>query len=382
MTPVLSLRIAWRFLRSSPGQSALIIGGIAVGIAVQIFVGSLITSLQASLVDQTIGSAPQITIRALDDGDPVAYSQRVQDVIASQPRISKRTVVPVRTATALYTEGTDSAPLNLIGGELAQLNGIYKLAERTAEGQASLRNDEILLGTEFAKKFDLSPGDSIVLSLQGGKSLRFTVAGIFDLGSAAFNERQAFVNGAIPQNVLGWANGEYTSIQMQLDEPFTSSEVAASMRSRLPGVEVSEWQAENADLLVALQSQGSSSYLIQTFVLVAIALGIASTLAIAAVQKTRQIGILKAMGLSDTRAGRIFLWQAIIMGGAGSASGVALAYFLLFGFSFSGASFSITPKLPFVLGSAAVGIGVALVSSIIPTRRTSKLDPIEVIQGG
>ncbi len=379
---MLALRIAWRFLRSSPAQSALIVGGIAVGIAVQIFVGSLITSLQASLVDQTIGSAPQITIRATDDGDPVVYSQRVRDVIASQAGVSKQTVVAVRNATALYTEGTDSAPLNLIGGELAQLNGIYKLAERTTDGVASLRSGEILLGAEFAKKFSLAPGDSVALALQGESRVTLTVTGIFDLGSAAFNERQAFVNGSVPQDVLRWSSTEYSAIQMQLDEPFSSAEVAAAMRSRLPGVEVSEWQAENADLLVALQSQGSSSYIIQTFVLVAIALGIASTLAIAAVQKTRQIGILKAMGLSDARAGRIFLWQAVLLGGTGAASGVALAYFLLFGFSFSGASFSIQPRLPFVLGSAAIGMGVALASSIIPTRRTSKLDPIEVIQGG
>ncbi|TLM98240.1 MAG: ABC transporter permease, partial [Actinobacteria bacterium] len=55
---MLSLRIAWRFLRSAPVQSALIAGGIAVGIATQIFVGSLIQSLQTSLIDQTIGSAP------------------------------------------------------------------------------------------------------------------------------------------------------------------------------------------------------------------------------------------------------------------------------------------------------------------------------------
>jgi lipoprotein-releasing system permease protein len=208
------------------------------------------------------------------------------------------------------------------------------------------------------------------------------VSGIFDLGSAAFNERQAFVAGSVVQSLLGWSSDEYSAVQTQLDEPFASAEVAADWRRQLPGVDVTEWQAENADLLVALQSQGSSSYIIQTFVLVAIALGIASTLAIAAVQKTRQIGILKAMGLSDGRSGRIFLWQAIILGGAGSTAGVALAYFLLWGFSFSGASFTITPEPAFVLGSAAVGIGVALASSIIPTRRTSKLDPIEVIQNG
>ncbi|MDZ4168675.1 MAG: ABC transporter permease [Coriobacteriia bacterium] len=379
---MLSLRIAWRFLRSSPVQSALIIGGIAVGIAVQVFVGSLITSLQASLVDQTIGSAPQITIKALDEGDPVVYSDRVEEVIAAQPEIDPKTVVPVRVASSLFTDGSDSAPLNLIGGTLAELEGIYKITERTTNGEASLRSTEIMVGEEFAEKFGVEPGDTITLAIQGGSRASFTVSGIFDLGAAAFNERQAFVNGSVPQSVLGWSSSEYSSVQMQLYEPFASAEVAAEMRTKLSGVTVSEWQAENADLLVALQSQGSSSYIIQTFVLVAIALGIASTLAIAAVQKTRQIGILKAMGLSDTRAGQIFLWQAILMGGTGSAAGVALAYFLLFGFSFSGASFTITPQPAFVLGSAAIGMGVALASSIIPTRRTSKLDPIEVIQGG
>jgi len=379
---VLSLRIAWRFLRSAPVQSLLIAGGIAVGIAVQIFVGSLITSLQASLVDQTIGSAPQVTLQAPTEGDPVRYSDKMQATVTTDPRVAAGSVAPVRFATSLYTDGSDSAPLNLIGGELRDLDGVYRVSERLVDGKASLRSTEILIGQEFAEKFGVEPGDSIALALQGGTRATFSVAGVFDLGAAAFNERQAFVNGDVPRALLGWSADEYSAVQTQLDEPFESAAVAADWRRELPGVEVVEWQAQNADLLVALQSQSSSSYLIQTFVLVAVALGIASTLAIAAVQKTRQIGILKAMGLSDSRSGRIFLWQAVIMGGVGSASGVALAYLLLFGFSFAGTTFTIEPQLPFVLGSAAVGVGVALASSIIPTRRTSKLDPIEVIQNG
>jgi len=115
---------------------------------------------------------------------------------------------------------------------------------------------------------------------------------------------------------------------------------------------------------------------------IAVALGIASTLAISAVQKTRQIGILKAMGLSDRRAGRIFLWQATLLGVGGSASGVALAYGLLALFALAPTTFTVEPQPLFVLGSFSVGVGVALASSIIPIRGTSKLDPIEVIQNG
>ena len=169
---------------------------------------------------------------------------------------------------------------------------------------------------------------------------------------------------------------------------FSSEQVAADLRAQpaLDGLTVTEWQAENADLLSALQSQSSSSYMIQFFVLVAVALGIASTLAISAVQKTRQIGILKAMGMRDRQSGRIFLWQALILGVSGAAVGVAAGLGLIALFTFLGRNseslFPITPQVGFVVISFVVGVLVAVVSSLIPSRRTSKLDPIEVIQGG
>jgi len=122
------------------------------------------------------------------------------------------------------------------------------------------------------------------------------------------------VSGAVPQNVLGWSNDQFTQIQLQLNQPYDSVRVADQWAQQLPGISVIEWQGQNKELLVGLTSQSMSSYMIQGFVLIAVALGIASTLAIAAVQKTRQIGILKAMGLSDSAAGQVFLWQAAVLG--------------------------------------------------------------------
>src|SRR5690606_23202967 len=148
------------------------------------------------------------------------------------------------------------------------------------------------------------------------------------------------------------------------------------------GVTVVDWQAENQELLSGLAAQSGSSLMIQAFVLVAVALGIASTLAISAVQKTRQIGILKAMGMTDAAAGRIFLLQALILGVIGVATWILLGYFLIWGFSFAPVDFSVRPSFTAIRVSAAIGVAVALASSVIPSRSTSKLDPIEVIQGG
>lgn len=376
----LPLLIAWRFLRSARTQSLLIVAGIAVGIAVQVFVGSLITSLQSSLIETTIGSSPQITIEAPSEGDPIRYTSRVRELIAADDRILQRSVVPVVQTTALVTDGSASAPIVLTGGDLTKLDGIYRITERTTAGATSLGPNEIMLGTDLAERLGVAPGSSVALVYPSGRRATFTLSGVFDLGSSAANERQAFARVEAVQSALGWSRDQYSQVQAQLVRPFSADVVAKDWRTRLAGLKVTEWKTRNADLLTALNSQSASSYLIQVFVLVAVALGIASTLAIAAVQKTRQIGILKAMGLSDRLAGRVFLIQSVMLGGTGALGGIALAFLLLFGFSFSGAPFTITPRWEFVVGSALVGVTVSMLSSLVPSRRTARLDPIEVIQ--
>jgi lipoprotein-releasing system permease protein len=383
---VLSLRIAARFLRTSPVQTGLIIGGIAVGIAVQIFVGSLITSLQASLLNSTIGSASHVTLVAVKDGDPVLYSSLVKKTVRSSPLV--KTVVPVRTVTAVFTKNTDNVPLSITGGELTNLDTIYKLTARTIRGTASLADGEVLIGRDFADKYGVGPGDRISLNIPKQAPVNLRVSGVFDLGSSAVNARAAFTGPGFAQRALGLSSDKYTAVQVQLTDPFESKNIAADWQGhlRVQAIKVDDWQVQNRDLLSALASQSSSSYMIQVFVLVAVALGIASTLAISAVQKTRQIGILKALGMSDSAAGSIFLWQASIMGVAGVVGGIALGLLLIAGFTLgtakSGAGFPIVPQPSFVAISAGIGLAVALLSSIIPTRRTTRLDPIEVIQNG
>ncbi len=383
---MLSLRIAVRFLRKSPAQSILIAAGIAVGIGVQVFLGSLITSLQTSLVEQTIGNSPQVIVQATNDGAALDYTAALQEAMKGEPQIT--TVVPTRSFSAIFKKGAESAPLQLIGGRLAQLDTIYDISGRLTSGTAQLGAQQVMVGKDFADTYGLKAGDTASFVLPDGKPAELAVSGVFDFGSAAANSSTAFVDGDYAAGVLGLGADQYTAVDSQVSDVFDSTTVAESLRSQpaLSGLKVTEWQAENADLLSALQSQSSSSYMIQFFVLVAVALGIASTLAISAVQKTRQIGILKAMGMKDRQSGRIFLWQAVILGVSGAAVGVAAGLALIALFTFLGRNstslFPITPQVGFVVISFVVGVLVAMVSSLIPSRRTSKLDPIEVIQGG
>ena len=381
---MLPLTIAWRFLRTSPVQSVLIVFGIAVGIAVQVFVGSLITSLQASLIQTTIGSSPHITLAAPKDGDPIAYTDLVKRVVSSTPNVSA--VVPTRSISALYVHDTDRVPLTIKGGDLATLNQIYRLRQRTVTGDPTLKQGQIVIGLDLAKKYALVPGDRMTITTGAGTQIALTVSAIVDLGSSAANLRQAFSGPELPRSELGYRADQFSAVEVQLTDPFLSKTIAPEWRTRLGNVKVSDWQVENKDLLTALNSQSASSYMIQVFVLVAVALGIASTLAISAVQKTKQIGILKALGMADGATATIFLWQSAMLGIVGTSLGVGLGFSLIAGFTFgtarSGSGFPIVAQPGFIAVSAGIGILVALLSAIIPTRKTAKLDPIEVIQNG
>lgn len=135
-----------------------------------------------------------------------------------------------------------------------------------------------------------------------------------------------------------------------------------------------------------MAGQSASSYMIQVFVLLAVLLGISSVLAISVVQKSKQIGILKAMGIKDKTASLIFLFQGLILGIIGSILGTILGISLTYIFSIFVKNPDGTPLVPFYLDYKFITISVliaiisATISALIPARKSSKLNPIEVIK--
>ena len=128
--------------------------------------------------------------------------------------------------------------------------------------------------------------------------------------------------------------------------------------------------------------------MIQVFVLLAVLLGITSVLAISVVQKSKQLGILKAMGIKDKDASLIFLLQGLILGVIGAILGTALGLGLTFVFSNFVKNPDGTPLVPFyldytfILISVIIAIVASTIAAFVPARKSSKLNPIEVIKNG
>jgi lipoprotein-releasing system permease protein len=211
-----------------------------------------------------------------------------------------------------------------------------------------------------------------------------TVAGIFTLGNEGVDKTWLLTSLRHAQSLYGLPGGA-TTLELKVTDVFLAEQVANEARART-GLDADSWMKLNAELLSGLSAQNSSKFFIQFFVIVAVALGIASVLIVSVVQKSREIGILRAMGTPRSRVLRIFLIQGGVLGLAGSCVGSGLGALLSKLFEGMVLDPEGAPRFPvqldlqlFVVASA-LATGVGVLSAVLPARNASRLDPATAIR--
>jgi lipoprotein-releasing system permease protein len=245
---------------------------------------------------------------------------------------------------------------------------------------------ECVLGAELATDLGVGVGDKVRLASVGGVSDVYTVSGIFDLGNREVNRRWVVVATRGAQTLLDLVGG-VSLIDVRVREIFAADTVAASIAART-GLVADSWMRTNAQLLVALRSQSSSSQMIQFFVILAVAMGIASVLVVSVVQKGKEIGILRAMGTSRATVLRVFLIQGALVGLLGSVFGTAIgaglgALFASLARNADGSpTFPIAVSLALVLRATGIAAFTGVLAAALPARSAARLDPAVAIRNG
>ncbi|MEQ8236487.1 MAG: FtsX-like permease family protein [Syntrophomonadaceae bacterium] len=397
------INLARRFLEENKLQTALIILGIGIGVAVMVFLTALIDGLQADLIDKTVGKQPHIVVSAsqpalqeavrnwegrrlltvdttIKDKRPIVEWRPLVDTMSASPGI--KNVLPVVDGQGLIKRGQVTRGVLVRGFDIAEANRIYNISNSIVAGRGEPANGAVLLGKDLAADLGVSVGDPITLEIAGQTPLALMVDGLFDLGLSAVNQRWMVMDRQQAGALLGIGD-RVTSIEVQVLDVFTAQEIASQWEKRFTDLELESWQATNASLLAGLRSQSSSSYTIQFFVLLAVILGVASVLAINAVQKSKQIGILKAMGIRTNSVARVFLIQGAVLGGAGAIMGFGLGLLLSQAFIFLaqqqyGLLLKPIPVMIILLSTLLS----ATMAAYLPARRVARMDPVEVIRNG
>ena len=398
-------RVALRFLVEGRMQSLLIVVGVAAGVAVVTYISALISGLQASTLEKTLGAQAHVTISARDDAVVPARELAASESVFTrkQPRDQRprsiadwpalmaelqtrpgvAAVSPMISAAGLGLRGEASKAIALVGVDLDLYDRIVQLRDKVVAGTARLSPGEAILGIELAADLGLAVGDRFTIST-GSVSDGVRVTALVDLGVRELNRRTVYLPLRSAQSLVGLPGGA-TSLDLRLEDVWAAGTLAAALQAQLP-YRVESWQQANAQLVSALNAQSISTAIIRVVVAVVVVLGIASVLVVSVVQKQREIGILRAMGATRAQVQRIFLLQGAVVGAVGSVLGVGLAAALIQLFARFARGSDGLPLFSIAL-SPTLGLQVALgatiagvLAALAPARRAAALDPAQAIR--
>ena len=392
--------IANKFLREDKAQSTLILVGIAVGVAVIVFLTALITGLQGNIINRTLGTQAHIRVQPTEESNHILAPadgrvqlvlenkraqrlrsinnwQQVRDVLDTLPGVVA--VSPGISGPAFARRGAALESVALLGIDAERYQRIIPIRDDVIAGDFRIGAGNTVIGKQLAADLGLRVGDKLRLDGGQGRDSVVNVAGIFELGVRELDARYVYLDMKQAQSLLNLP-GAATIIDVTVDDIFTARSVAARI-ARLTALKSESWMETNAQLMNALRSQSLSTQMISVFVALSVALGIASVLSVSVVQRTREIGILRAMGTTREQMLRVFLLQGALFGLSGSLIGGVAGYGLVGAFNTFGPKLFYIPVNPWLLVAAALLATITgTISAAVPARRAAGMDPVEAIR--
>lgn len=392
--------IAISFLREGRTQSIMITIGVAVGVAVIVFISALIQGLQSNIVERTLGTQAHIRLLSPDEVNHIVPSQagtlqllqedkraqrlrsinNWQQITETLDRLPILTAVsPVVSGPAFVKRGEAVESVALVGINLERYQKIIPLKQYIVSGQLQVSADNVLIGRQLAKDLGVQVGSKLRLDTGQQKNAVVNISGIFELGVRELDARYVYLDLKQAQSLLNLPGG-VTVIDLTIHDIFQADQIAAQV-GRLTSLKAESWIETNAQLMNAITAQSLSTNMIIVFVAISVAFGIASVMSVSVVQRTREIGILRATGATQSQILRVFLFQGAIFGLLGSVLGSVVSYGLIWGFNqFGPGLFYISISIKLIISALLLATLTGILAAAVPSRRAAALDPVEAIR--
>ena len=422
------LMLALRYLRPKRTFVSIItlisILGVALGVAVLIIVISVMSGFDHDLREKILGFNSHLKVFALDKNGRTEAMENYADVMrlvssnknvrGVAPFVLGQVLVETEPADTNTQDALTAAPY-LRGVDVNAESSVSVLPKKIIAGAFDLSGQSVVVGKDFADSMDLSVGDRISIyspaDLKKMKEQRgkpneeavlpddYTVTGIFDVG---YYEYDANIIVTSLENAQELYNLDDTvhGLMVMLNDPYQADQVRSELLKTLgPNFNITTWADENSAILGALIVEKNVMFYLLFFIVLVAALCILSAQITFVVQKTREIGMLKALGATRLQISGIFLFQSAIIGVIGVASGfglgmLAVTYrneFLHFmrratGWELFPASIYGFGELPAVITPRDIAIicgcsfGICILGGVLPAIRAGKLKPVEALR--
>ena len=383
------------------------VGGIAVGVAALIVVIAVMTGLQRDLHDRILGSNPHVYVfeqgrgfRMRDWPDVLDRVRQVDGVQSAAPFIMTQVAAVV---------GEYAQPGVLYGIDPNGTNEPMTDVERDLRsgdltlGPTTSGYPGIVMGRRLAEKLGVHNGE--VITLLGLETVRpgplgdlvpvmraFEVTGVFSTGMYEYDTQNMYAELSAAQDLLDVDSLTVGGIAVNIADPWQAPAVAGAILDTLGAFPywTSDWMSLNRSLFSALQLEKLVMGIILFLIVLVAAFNIVSTLIMVVTDKTKEIGILKAMGVTDRVILRVFMLQGMTIGLMGTAIGAPIGFFVVwlqkhYGIVQLQPDVYFIDRLPVVLDPLdvfviiAISVLISFAATIYPARQASRLQPVEAI---
>ena len=412
----LELAIAWRYMRSRRGSrllsfiSVIAIAGVIVGVGALIVIMAVMNGLQQDLREKILVGSPDVRVltwsadmRMPQWRTTLDSVRNIEDVVAAAPVVLTQAVVqppknPPEPAQIVGIEPEGRGVPDITTIRQHAILGDFRFASSDGEGRG------VVVGRKLADRLGVFPGDKVLMvSAAGAKPNaitgmiipqfhQFEVTGIFDTGMFEYDDKYLYMSLAAAQELAGLGDA-VTGVEVRTptrdDAPIVAERIDKVFGSF--NVRVIDWQDQNSSLFSALELEKLAMGVILLLIVIVAAFNIVSTLTMVVTDKTREIGILRAMGMRAGSIRRIFLVQGLVIGAVGTLIGTVIGLTASIGLG-TYKWISLPPEVYFIdhLPAATQPLDVAMIilaslmiaglATLYPAVQASRLLPIEAIR--
>lgn len=415
-----SLFLAWKFLKPRRSVVSIItitsILGVTLGVAVLMIVLAVMTGFTDLMKQKLIETQAHFQIM-----NPYGMIYNSDQLVRRAEAAGAKAAAVVQSPVLVqYGKRRLDTRVLMFGADPVALTRYLGLDKKLLQGKLELEGKKVVISSAMANRWRVRVGDKIIIhsaqkltsmvnfneagSVEFNKSRgylpgEFTVAGIYSMGKYDFDRVVLFagIDDACDQFDIAW--GSATSIYGWGKDPFNQKELISKLRTKLRGYNIITWQESNRQLLGVLNVEKNMMFFLLIFIVLVAAFSIANTLITSAYQKTREIGLIKSLGGTDSFIARVFIFQGFLIGTIGSICGTVTGFTVLhfrndiIAFVSKCTGRDLFPKefyyfneLPshIIFSDVAIivcaSILLCTVGALLPAVRASRLDPAQALR--
>ena len=378
--------IAQRHILRNPRMALFTVAAVTLAVAIIVLFMGIMSGFQEEIITTTVENNPHIYIQPKEDENYVYLYRTVSNILWAYPGVDAVSARLAGKGAAKYKD--EVRAISFLGINPEDEDRMMDVRSDIISGDfmdLDRRKYAAFIGTGLAEELEIDLEDDFILA-RGNRSIRIKVAGIFETGTAA-DDSLIYIPLILAQDLVGMGD-VVSEVDAKLVDIYQASLITADLNRRL-AYDSKSWQDLNADILNLIETQRVFAWIFYILIIAIAGFGIANTMIMIVSRRTREIGILMAMGATRRSILKIFILESLILAPPSALLGGILAYLAAQAIMsyeielpseiYMVSRMTVAMKPEFFIWAIGIALLVNFVAGLYPAWKASRMDPVVAI---